>query len=377
MFALTLFASHFYIYGRIDYYLQLNPSERMALALILCSFSFLTWVSFPLSRKLPRPAASVLAWIAYAWMGITLLMFSTLVVADIVWLIFLSASIRSSTDLNPLYLKYIGIAALSLTAAFSGRAIWKGLEIAKVKRVSVSIGNLPPSFDGFRVVQISDLHIGPMLSGKWTQKVVDKVNDLEADIIVITGDLVDGSVEELREHVAPLASLRSRHGTYFVTGNHEYYSGVEEWCAHVAQLGIRVLRNERVSITNGLSDESIDVAGVDDWYSRHRSGGADLQKALAGRDPDKSLLLLAHQPAALKEAAAHNVSLQLSGHTHAGQIWPFVYLVYFHQPYAQGLHRYRGSSTQIYVSAGTGFWGPPMRLGTCAEITELTLVPEG
>lgn len=377
MFALTLFVSQFYIYGRLDFYLQLNPTTRMALALILCSFSFLTWISFLLSRKLPRPAASVLAWIAYPWMGITLLMFSMLVVADIIWIVLLSASIHSSTDLNPLYLQYIGIAALGLTAVFSGRALWNAVAIANVKRVSVSISDLPPSFDGFRVVQLSDLHIGPMLSGKWTQKIVDKVNELNPDLIVITGDLVDGSVEALRDHVAPLASLRSRHGTYFVTGNHEYYSGVEDWCAHVAQLGIRVLRNERVSITTGVSDESIDIAGVEDWYSRHRSGGADLQKALAGRDPHKSLLLLAHQPAALKEAAAHNVSLQLSGHTHAGQIWPFKYLVSLGQPYAQGLHRYRHSSTQIYVSAGTGFWGPPMRLGTCAEITELTLVPEG
>ena len=377
IFALALFLSHFYMYERIGYYFQLNPSNRMTLVLILCGFSFLTWAWFPVSLILPRPAASVLAWIAYSWMGIALLMFSMLAVADIVWLVLLSASISYSIDLNPLYLQYIGIAALGLTAAFSGRAIWKGVAMANVKRVSVSIGDLPPSFDGFRVVQISDLHIGPLLSGKWTQKTVDKVNELNPDIIVITGDLVDGSVEELREHVAPLARLRARHGTYFVTGNHEYYSGVEEWCAHVTRLGIRVLRNERVSITNGLSDESIDIAGVDDWYSRHRAGGADLEKALAGRDPNKSLLLLAHQPAALKEAAAHHVSLQLSGHTHGGQIWPFVYLAYFQQPYVQGLHRYRGSSTQIYVSAGTGFWGPPMRLGTCAEITELTLVPEG
>jgi predicted MPP superfamily phosphohydrolase len=114
-------------------------------------------------------------------------------------------------------------------------------------------------------------------------------------------------------------------------------------------------------------------AGVEDWYSRHRAGGADLQKALAGRDPNKSLLFLAHQPAALKEAAAQNVGLQLSGHTHAGQIWPFGYLLYFNQPYAQGLHRYRRTSTQIYVSAGTGVWGPPMRLGTKSEITQITL----
>jgi hypothetical protein len=190
-------------------------------------------------------------------------------------------------------------------------------------------------------------------------------------MIVITGDLVDGSVEELAQHVAPLADLRSQYGTYFVTGNHEYYSGVDQWCAYLTNIGVHVLRNERVSITNS-SDESFDLAGVDDWSSR-RFPAEDLDTALAGRDPDKTLILLAHQPAAAHVAAAQGVDLQLSGHTHGGQIWPFNYLVPLQQPYTQGLYRHGNTQTQVYVSAGTGFWGPPMRLGTSAEITLITL----
>ena len=243
-----------------------------------------------------------------------------------------------------------------------------------VKPLTVTLDRLPQSLDGLRIVQITDLHIGPMIGGDWLRQVVDKVNALKPDIIAITGDVVDGSVEELSRHTAPLADLTAPHGVYFITGNHEYYSGVEEWCAHFTTLGLRVLRNERVSITAGAQQDSFDLAGVDDWASHAFPGqGADLPKALAGRNADKALILLAHQPAAIYEAAEHGVDLQLSGHTHGGQIWPFTYLVYLQQPYVAGLHRHRDTATQIYVSPGTGFWGPPMRLGTVAEITHITL----
>src|SRR5262249_39462489 len=189
--------------------------------------------------------------------------------------------------------------------------------------------------------------------------------------IFITGDLVDGSVEELADQVEPLGKLAARYGVYFVTGNHEYYSGVEEWCRHLPKLGIRVLRNERVSL--GDARASIHLAGRDD-YGSSRAGashGYDLDRALAGRDPERELVLLAHQPGGFDEAARKGVGLQLSGHTHGGQLWPFTEAVRHVYKHFAGLDR-EGDS-QIYVSRGTGYWGPPMRLGAPAEITKIVL----
>jgi predicted MPP superfamily phosphohydrolase len=193
-------------------------------------------------------------------------------------------------------------------------------------------------------------------------------------VIAITGDLVDGDVEELREHVAPLAKLRAPLGVYFVTGNHEYYSGVDPWIEELGRLGIRVLRNERVELRRG--DDVIDLAGIDD-YSSGRFGnghGPDLKRALAGRDPSRELVLLAHQPRAIVEAAALGVGLQLSGHTHGGQIFPFTLATALVYPYLHGLYPVReGNGSQIFVSRGTGYWGPPMRLGSPPEIAHVVL----
>jgi hypothetical protein len=196
------------------------------------------------------------------------------------------------------------------------------------------------------------------------------VNALTPDVVAITGDLVDGSVEALREHVAPLAKLKAAHGVFFVTGNHEYYSGVDEWLDELRRLGIRVLRNESVTLSRGAA--AVELAGIDDHASGRFPGhGPDLRRALKDRDPRRPVVLLAHQPVAVHEAAAFDVDLQLSGHTHGGQLWPWGYLVRLQQKYLNGL--YRIGNTLLYVSCGTGYWGPPMRLGAPAEITELTL----
>jgi hypothetical protein len=176
---------------------------------------------------------------------------------------------------------------------------------------------------------------------------------------------------ELREHVAPLGDLRAKHGVFFVTGNHEYYSGADEWIAELTTLGIRVLRNERISIGHG--DASFDLAGIDDYRAKGFGGdhGPDLARAVAERDPSRELVLLAHQPKHAFEAAEHGVGLQLSGHTHGGQIWPWGYMVKLDQTFVAGLDRLK--ETQIYTSCGTGYWGPPMRVGAPPEITLLTL----
>jgi hypothetical protein len=213
--------------------------------------------------------------------------------------------------------------------------------------------------------------MGPTLRRDFAEQIVAQVNALDPDVIAITGDLVDGSVDRLRELVAPLAGLRAKHGVYFVTGNHEYYSNAVAWCEELTRLGLRVLRNERVPIGSG--SESYYLAGVDDYKaSQFGNGhGADLSRALQGADPSRPVVLLAHQPLAVREAQEKGVDLVLSGHTHGGQIWPWHFFVRLQQPVVRGLHRF--GSTQIYVNSGTGYWGPPMRIGAPAEITKIVL----
>jgi hypothetical protein len=242
-----------------------------------------------------------------------------------------------------------------------------------IKEIEVQLARLPRSLSGFTVVQLTDLHLGLTLGRKWVEQVVDRANGLGADLIAITGDLVDGPPEMLWPEVVSLAGLKAPHGVFFVTGNHEYYSGVVEWMPKLAELGMKVLRNERVSIGNGK--DSFDLAGVDDFSAKGLAPGhcPDLARALRDRDEGRELVLLAHQPRAIHEAAERAVGLQLSGHTHGGQIWPWSYLVGLNQPYVSGLHRH-GDGTQIYVSQGTGYWGPPMRLGTSNEITLIRLI---
>jgi hypothetical protein len=231
------------------------------------------------------------------------------------------------------------------------------------------IDRLAATASGTRIVQLTDVHVGPTIGKGFIEDVVKRANALEPDVIVITGDLVDGSVEELAEHVAPLGTLRARHGVYFVTGNHEYYSGADAWIAHLERLGIRVLRNEHVAIGG---EGGFDLAGIDDLSAHGQGHGADLAKALLGRDAARACVLLAHQPRAIALANELGVDLQLSGHTHGGQMFPWNFAVRLQQPFVAGLHRL--GRAQIYVSNGTGYWGPPMRLGAPAEITEIELV---
>ncbi len=240
----------------------------------------------------------------------------------------------------------------------------------RVDRVRVPLPRLPAALNGFTIAQISDLHIAPLLGYDYVARVVAQVNALGAQVIVITGDLVDGSVEQLHPTADLLGGLRAPHGVYFVTGNHEYYSGADAWLAHLVTLGIKPLRNSHVSI--GTGEHSFDLAGIDDLSGvRYPGHGPDIEAALAGRDPERALVLLAHQPKAIFMAAKHNVGLMLSGHTHAGQLWPLGFLVRLVQPYVEGLALHE--QTYIYVNRGTGYVGPPMRLHAVPEITYVEL----
>jgi len=259
--------------------------------------------------------------------------------------------------------------------AFAATVIgaWNARRTATVVRVEVPIRDLPAALQGFRIAQISDIHVGSTIRAGYVQAIVRRVNGLQVDMVAVTGDLVDGSVADLAEHVAPLSGLASRHGTFFVTGNHEYYSGVHAWIVELRRLRMHVLLNEHVVLSHNGSP--LVIAGVTDpgahhFDARHRS---DPQGALVGApEGAPTRVLLAHQPQTAPLAADAGYQLQLSGHTHGGQFWPWNLLVRYHHPFASGLHRLK--DLWIYTSRGTGYWGPPKRLGAPSEITHLRLI---
>jgi predicted MPP superfamily phosphohydrolase len=238
-----------------------------------------------------------------------------------------------------------------------------------VKRVPVALGKLSPALSGFRIAVVSDIHLGPLLGRSHTERIVTTINGLQPDLVAIVGDLVDGSVEELGEAAAPLRDLVSRHGSFFVTGNHEYFSGAQPWLAELSRLGVDPLRNERLTIAR--SGASFDLAGVNDVTGRNYGDGPDMERALDGRDTSTPVVLLAHQPVQATQAAKLGVDLQLSGHTHGGQMWPFNYAVTLQQPVVSGLATVDGMP--VYVSNGAGFWGPPVRVGAPPDVSLIEL----
>jgi predicted MPP superfamily phosphohydrolase len=264
-------------------------------------------------------------------------------------------------------------AVLGAAAAVTAIGAWNARRTAAVVRVDIPIADLPEALQGFTIAQISDIHIGPTIRSGYVRAIVRRVNGLGVDMVAVTGDLVDGSVAELAEHVAPLATLQSRHGTFFVTGNHEYYSGAHAWIAELRRLDIKVLMNQHMVLAHDGS--ALVVAGVTDHSAHHfdDSHRSDPRAALSGAPPDAAFrLLLAHQPRSAMAATDLGFHLQLSGHTHGGQFWPWNLFVRFQQPFTAGLHRLQ--DLWVYTSRGTGYWGPPKRFGAPSEITRLRLV---
>ncbi len=374
---LTLVGSaHYYVWSR----LVRDPALPQAVTRVLTYALVFLFIAIPATLFLRRSGVAGLAqplvWLAMTWLGLLLFLVLALSVVDLgrgVWEV--ARSLGDAPPLDPERRQAVArLVAGAAALAGASLGLWSlrsALGRVQLRHVEVTLARLPPALSGTRIVQLSDVHVGPTIHRSFIETIVAQTNALNPDLVAITGDLVDGTVEDLAEHVAPLAQLRAKYGVYFVTGNHEYYSGAEEWCAELGRLGIRVLRNERVSI--GTDAASFDLAGTDD-HSAHRFGGGhgeDLPKALSGRDPARELVLLAHQPKTILQAQDHGVGLQLSGHTHGGQLWPWTYLVRLQQPVVAGLARF--GKSLIYVSRGTGYWGPPMRLGAPAEITELTL----
>lgn len=248
---------------------------------------------------------------------------------------------------------------------------WRAFSPPLVTELAVKIPKLPRALDGLTIVQLTDIHVGPFIRRRYMDALVQQANALRPDLFAITGDLVDGDVPTLGGAVSALSGLKSRYGSFFVTGNHDYYSGDDEWTAFLQSLDIQVLRNRHVRI--GDAGASLDLVGVDDWTGgrRRNKPGYDLDRALAGRDPDRAAVLLAHQPANFTVAAERGMDLQISGHTHGGQLVPMTFFIGLAWEHAAGL--YPHGDSHIYVSRGCGFWGPPMRIGSPPEIVKLVL----
>ncbi|MFI8088160.1 metallophosphoesterase [Streptomyces sp. NPDC086080] len=265
--------------------------------------------------------------------------------------------------------RVVGGAAAAAAVGTVGYGTYGVLRGPGVRRVTVPLAKLPRAAHGFRIAVVTDVHLGPVLGRGFAQKVVDTVNSTQPDLIAVVGDLVDGSVKDLGPAAAPLAQLRARHGAFFVTGNHEYFSGAAQWVEEVRRLGLNPLENARTELPH------FDLAGVNDVAGEREGEGPDYAKALGDRDRERACVLLAHQPVQIHDAVDHGVDLQLSGHTHGGQLWPGSLVAGAVNPTLEGLERY--GDTQLYVSRGAGAWGPPTRVGAPSDVTVIELASRG
>jgi len=399
---------HGYLWWRLVRSTTHRGRLRRRLTLLTALLALLPALAVALRRTLPLDAAAPLDWIAYTWLGIAFYAFLYLLVLEPVRLVLrlvgasgarraprsddAAAQPDGGTALGRGAVREDGSVidpsrrlflarSLAVTAGVAalgtaGTGAYFANAAPAVRRVPITLGGLDPALDGLRIVTFSDPHLSSTYGGRRFERLVELVNAQRPDVVAIVGDLVDGDVDELREDAAPLADLVSEQGVFFVTGNHEYFVDTRAWLRHLPTLGVEVLRNERVAIRRGGA--SFDLAGIDDRTAA-RSGvpghGADVDAALDGRDDATPVVLLAHQPYMIEQARAAGVDLQLSGHTHGGQLWPFDYAIRLDQPAVEGLSRH--GDTQLYVTAGAGYWGPPMRVGARPEVTVVELRSPG
>jgi uncharacterized protein len=378
-----------YLTSRLFGKTALCRSWKIAIGASIVAIFFTIPVTLLLRRAgIENAAIDVLVWSGYLGLGFLSFIFTFQIVRDIFILPALFFRIvrigfrgrRPKKSLaavpeNPLRRGFLINGANYGMMAAAGVLTVYGVAQAKkipgVKRITIPVANLPADLDGFKIVQITDIHVSPTIRRPFVEEVVRVVNGLGADIVALTGDLVDGTVPQLARDVAPLADVKSELGNFFVTGNHEYYSGVVPWVKKIQTLGFTVLLNEHRVISRGRG--RLLVGGVTDYRGgsfmpSHRS---DPGKAAAGAPPVDMKILLAHQPKSISGAARAGFDFQISGHTHGGQFFPWNFFIGLIQPFVAGLHQFR--KTRIYVSRGTGYWGPPVRVGVPSEITVLKL----
>jgi uncharacterized protein len=379
-----------------DSSMRIRPSTLVILGLLALLHAYIGWRILP-ALPLATPYKAVgAAWLAASFFLVPAGLMAHAIrkqsLADrVTWAGMLALGLFSSllvlTFLRDLMLAVVALAGAGSASlvtwsavavpSLAGLATLVGFlnarRVAAVVDVDVPIDGLPEALHGFTIAQISDIHVGPTIKRGYLDGIVDAVNALEADLVAVTGDLVDGSVKRLAQHTAPLARLRARHGAYFVTGNHDYYSGAHEWIPEVRRLGLTVLLNEHVVLEH--RGASLLVAGVTDYSAHHfdEAHRSDPHAAVAGAPENVGAkILLAHQPRTANSAAEAGFDLQISGHTHGGQFLPWNFFVPMQQPYVSGLKRL--GKMWIYISRGTGYWGPPKRFGAPSEITRLRLL---
>ncbi|KUZ64662.1 metallophosphoesterase [Burkholderia ubonensis] len=363
---------HLYVGMRIIPDAFASTTARVVAALVLASFCVLIPVGMFARRFDESWAATLFGWAGAVAMGFFSSLFALTFLRDLMLLGV--AAWRALGHAGA----WSGAAAASAPGVLAGALLITAIgfvnarRTAAVKRVSVPVQGLPAALDGLKIVQLSDIHVGPTIKRAYVERIVGAVNALDADIVAVTGDVVDGSVERLREHTAPLGRMKSRHGSFLVTGNHEYYAGAHAWIAEFRRIGLTVLLNEHVVVEHDGARAV--VAGVTDFSAgafdpAHRS---DPQRALAGAPRDVGTrILLAHQPRSAEQASRAGFSLQISGHTHGGQFLPWPPFVRLQQPVIAGLRKF--GDLWVYTSRGTGYWGPPNRFGVPSEITLIRL----
>ncbi len=378
--SLIVGGAHLYLYRRLVRDLTTHPRWRAAGMTVLATLAVLLLSERLVLQRAPGAAGSLLSAGVWIWFGLVAYLLLFLWTADLLssgarlwrWAVSRSRG-QAPKPVDPgrrlLLSRTVAGGAAAVTAGLGVYGTWRTFEAPLVEELSLKLPNLPRALDGLRIVQLSDIHVGGIVRRRFLDEMVRRVNALKPDLIAITGDIVDGSVEDLGPSIAALRELKARYGAFVVSGNHEYYSGWDEWAPAMEGLGLTVLRNRHVQV--GDAGASLDLVGVDDWSQRDKADGYDLNAALANRDPSRAGVLLCHQPVEPEAAFQRGLGLQLSGHTHGGQMFPGTLLVNLRWPYSKGL--YRVGSGALYVHRGTGFWGPPMRVGSPPEIANLVL----
>jgi len=325
-------------------------------------------------NKIENNITRIIAWLGYTGLGLVSLLFFIQVGADL--LLLAKSFLAKSHSFDPHRRAFLGLSAKTIVGGIAGiGSIWgmyQALKDPVIKRVEIKIEGIPESLKGFRMAQITDLHVGSMITGKFVERVTRKIQELNADMLFFTGDAADGSVQSYGEHLNSLAEIHPKYGKYFVTGNHEYYSDMNGWLQLIEGLGFKILINESQNII--VNDATIMITGIPDRGGGHFSSfhKTDMEKAVGGMNSSDLKILLAHQPGDVEHATKYGFDLQLSGHTHGGQYFPFSLLVQMAHPFIKGLHK--RENTWVYINQGTGYWGPPLRIGTEPEITEIVLV---
>ncbi|MDP6853500.1 MAG: metallophosphoesterase [Candidatus Marinimicrobia bacterium] len=375
LFSSVLFGMYLFVGWRFIYPLEVTPLLKTILGLIMFLFYCLPLLIFYFHfNRIDTPFTRVINWLGYTGLGTVSLLF--FIQLGVEFYEGVKLIIGKTHQFDPRRRAFLGLTAKQIAGGLAATGTLWGVYTATKKpeivKIDIPIENLPPQLKGLRLAQITDLHVGSMITGKFVKQVTDSLKSLNADMVFFTGDAADGSVEHFGKYMDSFSTVRPKYGKFFVTGNHEYYSDMNGWLRKIESLGFKILVNESQNIV--INGATLMITGIPDRGGRHFSKfhRTDMEKAVGGMAEPDAKILLAHQPKDVEHAVKYNFNLQLSGHTHGGQYFPFSLLVQLAHPFIKGLHK--RENTWIYVNQGTGYWGPPMRIGTVPEITEITLV---